>query len=257
MSLALSTLELTALVLSGEFALVALVVPAMLLARRQQHQTVEQADAEQLLDSVEERAPTRREALSTIFTSTYALEGAELEAKVDEFIAREQAFYQVMTSVYLERDSSRLQELPDELTKLIAPWLRLTPRNTVAAAELAVLASTNAGLVSELADTQRSMQELMEEYTAAFERERAASAPARTAAAPAAPPAAVAAARGVTAPAEAPADDHESDEFDAIAGLLEAVTADLDAHAAVDVIDVSIDADDGASADDGGQVQAA
>lgn len=254
MSLALSTLELTGLVLSGEFALVALVVPAMLLARRQQHQAVEQADAEQLLDSVEERAPTRREALSTIFTSTYALEGAELEAKVDEFIAREQAFYQVMTSVYLERDSSRLQELPDELTKLIAPWLRLTPRNTVAAAELAVLASTNAGLVSELADTQRSMQELMDEYTAAFERERAASAPAQTAAAP---PATVVAVRGVAAPAEAPAEDQEPDEFDAIAGLLEAVTATLDADAAGDVIDVSIDADDGTIAEGSEQIQAA
>ena len=267
MNLGLTTLELTGLVLSSEFALIALLVPALLQRRHQQHQGVERADAEQLLDDVEARTPTRREALSTIFTSTYALDGAELEAKVDEFIAREQAFYQVMTSVYLERDSRRLQELPDELTKLIAPWLRLTPRNTVAAADLTALASANADLESELADTRHSMQALLDEYTAAFERERAASAPARSAASPPAPARVAAVAAPAPAPAAADrpampaasveAQGHEPDEFDAIAGLFEAVTAELDTDAAavpadavIDIIDVSIDPDEVATAED-------
>lgn len=277
MNLGLSTLELTGLVLSGEFALLAVLVPALLLRRRQQHVGVERADAARLLDSIEERTPTRREALSTIFTSTYALDGAELDAKVDEFIAREQAFYQVMTSVYLERDSSRLRELPDELTKLIAPWLRLTPRNTVAAADLAVLASTNADLAAELADTQRSMQALMDEYTAAFARERTAGAersdagpahsPAAVQPAPASAAAALAAAAGAAATPVAAAQTQAAvpDEFDEIAGLLAAVTAESDletraveaqltmsvvpaaaatASGAADIIDVSVDPDE-------------
>ncbi|MGE0484096.1 MAG: hypothetical protein AB7Q81_08140 [Gammaproteobacteria bacterium] len=173
----LTTLELAGLVLSAEFALVACVVPALLWRRGRSQTAAERGDAQRMLDGVESAVPTRREALATIFASTYQLEGDDLDARVDEFIAREQAFYEVMTSVYLERDSSRLKEIPEELTKVISPWIRLTPRNAVDRAEVDSLEATNselsdrnAKLSAELERTRTSMEELMQEYLRAYRK---------------------------------------------------------------------------------------
>ena len=40
---------------------------------------------------------------------------------IDEFVEREQAFYQMMTRVYLERDADGLKSIPEQLTKVISP----------------------------------------------------------------------------------------------------------------------------------------
>lgn len=177
MTTAMTTLELAALVMSAEFALVACIVPAVLWRRGKRQVASERQDAQRLLDGVETAAPTRREALSTIFATTYQLDGDDLEARVDEFISREQAFYEVMTSVYLERDSSRLKEIPEELTKVISPWIRLTPRNSVDRAEVDTLEATNselndrnAELAAELERTRASMDELMQEYLKSYRK---------------------------------------------------------------------------------------
>ncbi len=177
MSAGLTALEVAGLVLSSEFALIAIAVPAWLL-RRQHRQIssqikVDTVATQTLLEAVEAKAPSRRDALSTIFATTYQMQGQELDAKVDEFVAREQAFYQVMTRVYLERDGDSLQAIPEELTKVISPWLRLTPRNMVDSATFSALESTNAELSTELDETKRSMADLMNEYMRAFDKGRA------------------------------------------------------------------------------------
>ncbi len=166
----MSALGLAALILAGEAMLAAWIVPAVVLRRRRRVAVVEQADAQSMIEQVSEAEPSRRDALATIFSSTYQLEGEELEQRVEEFISREQAFYQVMTSVYLERDSARLKEIPEELTKVISPWLRMTPRAGADADSLAELESEKAALSEELDETRRNMDELMAEYRAAFDK---------------------------------------------------------------------------------------
>lgn len=173
MNAGLTALEMAGLILSGEFALVAFVVPALLLRHQRRQVSADTVATETLLGAVEAKAPSRREALATIFSTTYQLQGEELDARIDEFVAREQAFYQVMTRVYLERDGDSLQALPEELTKVISPWLRLTPRNMVDSASLSTLATTNAELSAELDETKRSMADLMHEYMRAFDKGRA------------------------------------------------------------------------------------
>lgn len=202
MNLPLTTLELALAILCVEFALIALLVPVVLLRRARRLAAGEAASAasaadaaQELMEDVEQAEPARREALATIFASTYKLDDAEVAGRVDEFIAREQAFYQVMTSVYLERDSARLKEIPEELTKVISPWIRMTPSNMVDAAEVDALSESNSALGAELEETRRSMDELMAEYMKAFHKDAAA----RDGAAP---PAAAAG----TAPREAMAD---------------------------------------------------
>ena len=192
MNLPLTTLELALAILCAEFALVALAVPVVLLRRERRRAAGEAASAvsaadaaQELMEDVEEAEPARREALATIFASTYNLDEAEVAGRVDEFIAREQAFYQVMTSVYLERDSARLKEIPEELTKVISPWIRMTPNNMVDAAEVDVLTESNTALGAELEETRRSMDELMAEYMKAFHKNAATRDGAAAAAAPA------------------------------------------------------------------------
>ena len=60
---------------------------------------------------------SRRDALTALFESTYQLQDDALKAKVDEYALREQAFYQAMLSLYLERDGKKLAEIPNELAK--------------------------------------------------------------------------------------------------------------------------------------------
>ncbi len=67
MSASLTALEVAGLVLSGEFALIAIAVPVWLL-RRQHRQissqiNVDTVATETLLETVEAKAPSRRDAL--------------------------------------------------------------------------------------------------------------------------------------------------------------------------------------------------
>jgi hypothetical protein len=169
----LTTIELAGLILATEFALVACAVPAWLPRSTRRQHTLEADGARRLLDDVERAEPNRREALETIFADAYKLDADELGARVDEFIAREQAFYQVMTSVYLERDSRRLEEIPAELTKVIAPWIRLTPNNLIDAGALDTLEAENTALCAELDQTREHMEDLMREYLKAFDKQAA------------------------------------------------------------------------------------
>lgn len=253
MNLPISTLELALAILCAEFALVALIVPVVLLRRERRRAAGEAASAanavdaaQEMMDDVEQAEPARREALATIFASTYNLEEGEVAERVDEFIAREQAFYQVMTSVYLERDSARLKEIPEELTKVISPWIRMTPSNMVDAAEVDALTESNSALGAELEETRRSMDELMAEYMKAFHKNAAS----RDGAAP------LAAAAGAAQRSAADDDDVailDGDDSDAMS--VSAAAAELAAELATDTGAAAVVGDDAmTSADDAAEV---
>lgn len=172
----MTSIELASIILAGEFALVAIAVPAFLWRRRSKDTDTEYADAEALFDDIEAKEPSRREALSTIFSSTYQLEGDELEQKVNEFVEREQTFYEVMTQIYLTRDGEKLKTIPEELTKVISPWLRMTPPGEDQKGEITALESANSELNTQLDATREKMDALMREYLAAFKKAEAAEA---------------------------------------------------------------------------------
>ena len=222
MSMGWTSLELAALLLAVEFALLAWLGPILILRRSRQVAVSEETQASALLDDVVQKEPSRRDALATIFASTYQLEGDELDGKINEFVEREQAFYEVMTSVYLDRDGQRLHEIPDELTKLISPWVRMTPNNMVDKASLDDLANENDALSSELNETKRNMDELMAEYQSAFDKGPKLSAsqvPARA--------------------AEAPADVGQGDDLDLAAQAGVAIDIGVDDDSPIDLADVS------------------
>ena len=222
MSMGWTSLELAALLLAVEFALLAWLGPILMLRRSRQEAASEETQASALLDDVVNKEPSRRDALATIFASTYQLEGDELDGKINEFVEREQAFYEVMTSVYLDRDGQRLHEIPDELTKLISPWIRMTPNNMVDKASLDDLANENDALNSELDETKRNMDELMAEYQGAFDKAAKLSAP-----------------KVPVDAGEAPADEGQGDDLDSAAQAGLAIDIGVDDDPPSDLADAS------------------
>ena len=167
-----TALELGLLVLTIEFALVAIAIGGLALRGGQRTHAVQVTAAASLVTKVEATEAARREALSAIFCDTYNFEAAEAERVVTDFIERERAFYNAMIGVHLGRGGKSLDEVPAELTKVIAPWLRLTPKNMINADTVQALENANSMLNQELASTKRVLDELMDEYNAAFHKEQ-------------------------------------------------------------------------------------
>ncbi|MBZ8144090.1 hypothetical protein CLD22_30435, partial [Rubrivivax gelatinosus] len=117
----MSTLELGGLILAVEFALLAWGILFVMLRRQRSLVHTDQAHAGAVLEHLENTEVSRRDALANLFETTYRLEGDDLAAKVDEYVAREKAFYSAMLSLYLNRDGTKLQEIPDELAKVLTP----------------------------------------------------------------------------------------------------------------------------------------
>ncbi|BCU05850.1 hypothetical protein [Allochromatium tepidum] len=166
----MSTLHLAALILAGEFALLAWIILFFMLRRQrhQEHDDVVHADA--VMEHLEANEVSHRDALTNLFESTYRLEGEELAAKVDEYLERERAFYNMMLNLYLNRDGAKLKEIPAELAKVIKPWAEITPVGMINASEVKSLESEKARLSVELENTKKTLEQLMEEYMAAFKK---------------------------------------------------------------------------------------
>jgi len=164
----MTSLELGALILATEFALISWVILFVLLRRQRKSIRADQEHVGTLEKELETVEVSRRDALANLFEKTYKLEGDELAAHVDEYVAREKAFYSAMLSIYMERDGEKLKEIPAELAKVLTPWVNLTPSGLVDAQEIGALESEKAELAAELESTKQTLEELMDEYTSAF-----------------------------------------------------------------------------------------
>ncbi|NEV62059.1 hypothetical protein [Thiorhodococcus minor] len=168
----MTTLEISALVLAGEFAIVAWVI--LFITMRHQHKRIHEdhAHAGAVMRRLETDEFSRRDALTNLFETTYHLEGDDLAAKVDEYVAREKAFYNAMLSLYLSRDGAKLKQIPEELTKVLTPWVEMTPTGMIEASEVNDLENEKAALATELASTKDTLEQLMDEYMAAFKKDQ-------------------------------------------------------------------------------------
>jgi hypothetical protein len=161
-----TTLELALAVLSAEFALLAIVFAVMLWRGGPR----QQATVNALVSNVTQSEAPRREALLAVLHDTYKFDGKQAERVVSDFIEREQAFYNMLIGVHLGRNGKTLADVPAEVTRLVAPWLRLIPKHAADEAAVAVLESKNTALNAELAETKLVLDDLMSEYSAAFLR---------------------------------------------------------------------------------------
>jgi hypothetical protein len=176
-----TSLEVGLLILLVEFAAIAGAIVFIALRRGRHTEKTQATEITGLVHKVEATTEARREALSAIISETYQFEAEETERVVSDFIERERAFYNAMIGVHLGRGGKTLEDVPSELTKVVAPWLRLTPKNMVSADAVEALASENSALSQELSSTKRVLDELMDEYNAAFHKEQQAQRTAATA----------------------------------------------------------------------------
>jgi hypothetical protein len=166
----MTTLELASLILSAEFALASAVI-LFLVRRRQrraeQHQSAQGAD---LQAQVAGELPSRRESLTKLFQANAQLKGRKLTTTVDQFIAREQAFYDAMLNIYLNKEGKSLGDIPGELRKVLTPWVDLQASANEEVAALGDLRAENAELSEQLNHNKEIIQRLLEEYDATFNK---------------------------------------------------------------------------------------
>ncbi len=167
-----SPLDWGLFVLAIEFGLVACGIAFVAGRRTRQMSIVQNAEVSALVGKVDSATGTRREALSAIISETYRFDSADTERVVTDFIERERAFYNAMIGVHLGRNNKTLADVPSELAKVVAPWLRLTPKNSASPDTVVALETENATLNRELTDTKRVLEELMEEYNALYHQEQ-------------------------------------------------------------------------------------
>ena len=170
-----SSLELALLILAIEFGALCIVILFKTRKSERTQQTTAVAQVSNLIGAVERTEDARKEALRTTLQEIYKVDAQDAEGMVEEFVEREHAFYNAVIGIHLGRSGKTLADLPAEVTRLIAPWLRLTPRGQVDASEASALADRNNALSSELDETRKVLERLMAEYSAAFDRDRAAS----------------------------------------------------------------------------------
>ena len=165
-----TTLELALLVMCMELALLGIGLAFLQLrgGKRQEQTTI--ANVSALVSTVEQADAPRREALLTVLRETYRFDADKAEQVVSDFIEREHAFYNALIGVHLGRGGKTLADVPAEVTRLVAPWLRLTPTPAVDESAVEALQTQNQALSTQLAETKQVLDDLMSEYSAAFLR---------------------------------------------------------------------------------------
>jgi len=181
-----TTFEAAFAILAIEFALLAPLIAFFSFrgARSVEAQTT--SEATELVTKVADTEDARKLALETVFREKYQYEGDELDGAVDEFMQREKAFYNAVVGAVLGRGDSKISDINDELTKVVAPWISITPKNMVDAKSADAVAAEKVRLESELGETKDTLEKMISEYNRAFRIEATEGAAAEADAEPAA-----------------------------------------------------------------------
>lgn len=166
-----TTFEAAFAILAVEFALLAPLAVFFSLRGRRNVEAATTSEATELVTKVADTEDARRTALQTVFREKYRYEDSELEQAVEEFMQREKAFYNAVVGAVLGRGDSKISDINDELTKVVAPWISLTPKNMVAAESVEAVATEKDRIEIELGNTKETLEKMIAEYNRAFLRE--------------------------------------------------------------------------------------
>ncbi len=115
-----------------------------------------------------------RQSLQNMLNNIYHYEGEELRGAVDELVTRERDVYRALVGIYQNRDRSRLISFKESVEALVALSVGLVPKTNDEAFERAIeiLTAERDRIDKELEETKQSFANLMDEYSAAFNKER-------------------------------------------------------------------------------------
>jgi hypothetical protein len=166
-----TSLETALLILTIEFAFLAAAIAFFSYrgARTAEAETV--ADASELVSKVSNTEDSRRVALETVFKEKYQYEGDDLDEAVEEFMQREKAFYNAVVGAFLGRGKNKISDLSDELTKVVAPWISITPKKMLDVDSAESLVAEKSQLETELGETKQVLEKMISEYNRAFKIE--------------------------------------------------------------------------------------
>lgn len=166
------TIEMLTLIFAGEAALMMTIMCIIMITRtlkaRGKDQDAGNALAKEVLKSEDERHAALKEA----FSECYTMEDDELMKVVDEFIARERAFYKTLIAVYVNRDGEQFKNLTSSLNEVVDSYTDLakTAEPVANSEALEALEQKNEALSKELDESKDVMDGLMDEYKATFDK---------------------------------------------------------------------------------------
>ncbi|MFT4561332.1 MAG: hypothetical protein ACI9BW_001072 [Gammaproteobacteria bacterium] len=163
-----TTVEMSLLILTIELSLLAVGITYYTFRGARRVEAESNSQATELVSKVSATADVRRTALEIVFREKYQIEDAALQTTVDEFIEREKAFYNAVVGAFLGRGDHKISDLNDELTKVVAPWISITPNNLVDTAVVDSIAAEKTQVEAELDDTKKVLGKMMDEYSRAF-----------------------------------------------------------------------------------------
>ncbi|EIC22443.1 hypothetical protein [Thiorhodovibrio frisius] len=166
----MTTLELASLIMSAEFALASAVILFIVRRRQRSAARTQETQTAELHQSVESEIPSRRESLTKLFQANAQLKGRQLTTTVNQFLSREQAFYDAMLNIYLNKDGKSLADIPDELRKVLTPWAELQESANEDSAVAGDLQAENTELSQQLEHNKEIIERLLEEYDATFNK---------------------------------------------------------------------------------------
>lgn len=167
------TMDTLTLIFAGEAALMLTLICIMVFWKSFRAKRADQSAGDDLAKSVIKTEGERHAALKEAFSECYEMDDSELIKVVDEFIARERAFYKTLISVYVNRDAEQFKNLGDSLQEMVQPYTDLAKSaEPLANSEaLEALEQKNEALSKELDESKDVMEGLMDEYKASFEKE--------------------------------------------------------------------------------------
>jgi len=163
-----TTLEVSLLILSIEFALLAAGIAYFGYRNVRITEAKTTSEATELVSKVAQTEDSRRLALETVFRDKYNYDAEDLQSTVDEFMQREKAFYNAVIGAVLGRGDNKISNINDELTKVVAPWISLTPKNMVDAKSAEALSADKGRLETELSETKETLEKMISEYNRVF-----------------------------------------------------------------------------------------
>jgi hypothetical protein len=166
--------ESTFLILAAEAiaVLVAVIVFAVVWHMRQDK--LDRSAIADFIHNVKRGETGRSEAVQSTLVDSYRFAGEELHEAVSAVITKERDIYRILVAIYQDRDRNRIKSFIETVEALVTVSLGIVPKTNDEAYEqaLAVLREEHDQLKLELEATKHTLAGLMNEYTAAFDKEQ-------------------------------------------------------------------------------------
>lgn len=134
----MSQMQWLYMILLGELVVILALVLAIVLIVGMRRRGRDRQAAATLASRVKQGEPEREKLLRKELSERLGLEGPALDAKIQQLLSAEQAFYEQLMLLYVKRDTELAKRLPERVDDLVRPYREIeAPKKPLEPAEAA------------------------------------------------------------------------------------------------------------------------